>query len=110
MLIGICLPGNALELQVHRRNFEPAGKGRNDTELFFAGTEHEVDWLDFQDLDEPAVRCLHDSVGNALNRNEILHEIKLFRFSSPLFHLFSLLCRLFSFCGAASDHNDIPPF
>ena len=82
MLIGVRLSGNGLELQLHGRDLQPAGKGRQDIVLLLRRTEHKVNGFDFKDLDIPAIRGLHDAVSDILDREKRLNEFKLFGLSS----------------------------
>ena len=82
MLIRIRLSGNGLELQLHGRDLQPAGKGRQDIVLLLRRTEHKVNGFDFKDLDIPAIRGLHDAVSDILDREKRLNEFKLFGLSS----------------------------
>ena len=82
MLIGVRLSGNGLELQLHGRDLQPAGKGRKDIVLLLRRTEHKVNGFDFKDLDIPAIRGLHDAVSDILDREKRLNEFKLFGLSS----------------------------
>ena len=100
MLIGISFAGDALELQMHRRNFQPACKGADDLILFFLRTQHKVDGLNFEDLDIAPVGRLNNAVLQIFDWNEILGKAQLFRLSFSCF----------SFCGAVFGHICIPPF
>ena len=82
MLVRVCLSGNALELEPHGRDLQPAGKGRENVELLLRRSEHEIDGFDLKDLDVTAIRGLHDAVTDLLDREERLDEFKLFRLSS----------------------------
>ena len=100
MLIGISFAGDALELQMHRRNFQPACKGADDLILFFLRTQHKVDGLNFEDLDIAPAGRLDNAVLQIFDWNEILGKAQLFRLSFSCF----------SFCGAVFGHICIPPF
>ena len=100
MLIGVGFAGNALKLQMHRRNFQPACKGADDLILFFLRAQHKVDGLNFKDFDIPPVGRLNNAVLQIFDRNEILSKAQFFRLSFSCF----------SFCGAVFGHIYIPPF
>ena len=106
MLVRVCFSGNAFKLKPHRRDFQPAGKRRYDIKLFFSGTQHKVYRLNFKNPNVSPIGRLNNTVLEALNRNEVLNELQLFRFFCP----FSLPSCLFSFFGAALGHIYIPPF
>ena len=78
MLVRVRLSGNGLELQLHRRDLQPAGKGREDIVLFFGRTEHEIDRFYLQDLDIPAICGFYDTVSDLFDREKWLYELKLF--------------------------------
>ena len=76
MLIGVSFASDTLELQMHRRNFQPACKRADDLILFFLRAQHKVDGDNFDHLDKAMVFGIDNAVLHFLNGQIIRHWIE----------------------------------
>ena len=88
MLAQVRLVGNTFELQPHRRDFQLICKGRNNAELLFIRTKHEIGRFYFKNTNELAVGCFDDAMFNLLDRENVLHKSSFPGFLAAAFALF----------------------
>ena len=69
--------GQHLELYLHRRNFQIADKGIDDTALFPGAAEQKVDRDHLDQLDIAVISGVDDAVGDLLNGNVVSQWIAL---------------------------------
>ena len=108
ILVGVRLPGHGFELQSHGGYFQPAGEGGDDPPLLLVGAEQEVDGLNLQDLDKPAISGFDDAVFELFDRNEVLNELQLFfwRGACPSSFSGDCLCACSCHSGIQSSYSE----
>lgn len=108
ILVGVRLAGHGFELQSHGGYFQPAGESGDDPPLLLVGAEQEVDGLNLQDLDKPAVSGFDDAVFEFFEWNEVLNELQLFfwRGACPSSFSGGCLCACSCHSGIQSSYSE----